>query len=103
MFQTFGKQKHRSKVTRTVWVQAKPGYAVGGLTGRAGLLLNGMALTFLRIDGAKLNPDACPEKAENAVRHGACEAASRETTQRPQSGMKTGKVDPFAITPAECN
>jgi hypothetical protein len=57
LFQTFGAAKRRSKVTRTVWVTAKPGYAVGGLTGRAGLLLNGMAVTFMRLDGGKLNPD----------------------------------------------
>src|SRR5262249_28856032 len=42
---------------RTVQVKARPGYAVGGLTGRAGLLLNGMSLTFMRINGSQLNPD----------------------------------------------
>ncbi len=46
----------RSDVTRTVQVKAKPGYAVGGLTARAGMFLNGLALRFQRLDGAQLDP-----------------------------------------------
>jgi hypothetical protein len=46
----------RSQVSRTVKVKAKPGYAVGGLTARQGLLLNGMSLRFERIDGNRLDP-----------------------------------------------
>jgi hypothetical protein len=57
LFQTVGAKKKRSKVTRTIWLRAKPGYAVAGITGRAGLLLNGLALTFQRLDGDKLNPN----------------------------------------------
>ncbi len=45
----------RSKVTRVVTVKAKPGYAVGRITGRAGLLLNGMSVTFMGINGARLD------------------------------------------------
>src|SRR5205814_4068777 len=46
LFMTCGKTSPRSKVTRTTWLQARPGYAVGGLTGRAGLFLNGLSLPF---------------------------------------------------------
>jgi hypothetical protein len=49
------KTDRSSKVTRTVTVQAKAGYAVGGITGRAPRFLNGVSLRFQRIDGTKLD------------------------------------------------
>jgi hypothetical protein len=56
LFQANAKTKGRSKVLRVVTVKANPGYAVGAITGRAGGSLNGMSVTFMRLDGDKLNP-----------------------------------------------
>src|SRR5215471_2150079 len=50
-----GKKVVKSKVTRTVQLRAKPGYAVGSLRLRSGLLINGLSVTFMRIDGALLD------------------------------------------------
>lgn len=52
-----GKHVTKSKVTRTVRVRARPGYAVGGVTLRTGLNINGLAVIFMRIDGTKLDPN----------------------------------------------
>ena len=46
----------KSKVLHTVHIQAKPGYAVGGLTLRSGLDINGLSLTYMKIDGQALDP-----------------------------------------------
>lgn len=40
-----------------VSLQARPGYAVGGIVGRSGDRLDGVKLIFMRIDGNRLNPD----------------------------------------------
>src|SRR5262249_34250807 len=52
-----GKQVVKSKVTRTVSVRARPGYAVGALTLRPELNINGLAVIFMRIDGTALDPN----------------------------------------------
>ncbi|MBN9121575.1 MAG: hypothetical protein J0I06_20910, partial [Planctomycetes bacterium] len=41
---------------RTVVVKAKPGYAVATVTVRAGLGLDGLSVTFMKVDGAQLDP-----------------------------------------------
>jgi hypothetical protein len=46
----------KTRVLRTVRLQAPPGYAVGAVTIRTGLNINGLALTFLKIDGLRLDP-----------------------------------------------
>ncbi len=46
----------RSKVLRTLRVQAPPEYAVGAVTLRTGLLINGFSLNYMKIDGQKLDP-----------------------------------------------
>jgi hypothetical protein len=45
----------KPKLTRVVRVKAKPGYAVGGLTVRSGLLMDGLSVTFNRIKGQGLD------------------------------------------------
>ena len=37
-------------------IMARPGYAVGGLNLRAGLILDAFQLVFMRVEGGKLNP-----------------------------------------------
>lgn len=49
----FGSQ---DTVARRVTLKARPGYAVGGVTLRTGLYLNGLSLTFLWIEGDSLDP-----------------------------------------------
>jgi hypothetical protein len=49
------KPRVRTNMTRTVKVRARPGYAVGGIYLRTGLIINGMAVTFMRIDGRNLD------------------------------------------------
>jgi hypothetical protein len=51
-----GKKPLKSKVHRTVRVLARPEYAVGAVTVRSGLLINGLAVTFMRINGQNLDP-----------------------------------------------
>ena len=46
----------KTKVLRTVASAAQPGYAVGGVTLRSGLLINGLSLTFMRMKDGKLDP-----------------------------------------------
>ena len=46
----------KTRVLRTVHVQARPGYAVGGVTVRSGLNINGLSVTFMKIDGQTLDP-----------------------------------------------
>jgi hypothetical protein len=52
-----GKKTHKTKVLRTVKLRARPGYAVGSVTMRTGLNINGLTVTFMRIEGNTLNPD----------------------------------------------
>jgi hypothetical protein len=47
----------KSKVIRTVSLRARPGYAVGAITVRSGLNINGFSLTYMRINGKVLDPD----------------------------------------------
>jgi hypothetical protein len=46
----------KTRVTRKVRVLADPGYAVGGVTLRTGLNIDGMSVTFMRIKGRTLDP-----------------------------------------------
>jgi hypothetical protein len=46
----------KTLVLRTVRVRARPGYAVGGITLRTGLNINGLSFTFMRIKGRELDP-----------------------------------------------
>jgi hypothetical protein len=46
----------KTRVIRRVRVLADPGYAVGGITFRNGLNLDGMSVTFMRIKGRTLDP-----------------------------------------------
>jgi hypothetical protein len=52
-----GKNGPKSKVTRTVTVQARPGYAVGEIAIDSGLNIDGLAVTFMRIRGTALDPE----------------------------------------------
>jgi hypothetical protein len=49
-------QRHGSPGGNEVRVLARPGYAVGGLRIRSGLVLNALQLVFGRLQGNKLNP-----------------------------------------------
>jgi S1-C subfamily serine protease len=42
--------------TRQLTVKAKAGYAVAGITGKAGLTMDGFSVTFMRIKGEALDP-----------------------------------------------
>jgi hypothetical protein len=46
----------KTKVLRAVRVEAPPGYAVGGMTIRSGLNINGLCLVYMRIHGKRLDP-----------------------------------------------
>jgi hypothetical protein len=46
----------KTRVVRRVRVLADPGYAVGGVTLRTGLNIDGMSVTFMRIKGKALDP-----------------------------------------------
>jgi hypothetical protein len=47
----------KSRVTNTIHVRAKDGYAVGAVTLRTGITIDGMRLTFMRINGRTLDPN----------------------------------------------
>src|SRR5579871_475623 len=51
-----GNKTVKTKVLRTVQLRAKPGYAVGGVTMRTGLNIDGLSLTYMRIVGTQLDP-----------------------------------------------
>jgi hypothetical protein len=53
--QLLGK-RHGAKHGKVYLLEAKDGYAVGGLTMRAGGLINGFSVTFMRIESGHLNP-----------------------------------------------
>jgi S1-C subfamily serine protease len=48
--------QHGSDLTRVTRLVAKPGYAVGAMTIKAGANADGLSLTFMRIKGDKLDP-----------------------------------------------
>jgi hypothetical protein len=50
------KKTTKTRVLRSVRVQAPPGYAVGGITLRTGLNINGLSLTYMKIQGDRLDP-----------------------------------------------
>jgi hypothetical protein len=45
----------KTKVLHTVHLRARPGYAVGGVTLRSGLNINGLSLTYMRMKGKALD------------------------------------------------
>jgi hypothetical protein len=51
-----GKNPPKNKVTRTVTVQARPGYAVGAVLLDTGLNIDAIAVNFMRIKGTSLDP-----------------------------------------------
>jgi hypothetical protein len=53
----FSSQRYGKNQKRDAVVTAKPGYAVGALTARTGLLVNGIKMHFMRVTGGKLNPN----------------------------------------------
>ncbi len=46
----------KTKVVKKVRIMAQPGYAVGAITLRTGLNINGLSVTFMRINGRTLGP-----------------------------------------------
>jgi hypothetical protein len=63
----------RTRVKRTLRVVAKPGYAVGGVTLRTGLNIDGMSITFMRINGRTLDPQRSYESEWIGGRGGSAE------------------------------
>jgi predicted Zn finger-like uncharacterized protein len=51
----YGKQRGKKR-ERVVKVIAKPGYAIGAITIKAGLLVDGLSVTFMKVKGMKLDP-----------------------------------------------
>jgi hypothetical protein len=51
-----GNKTIKTKVLRTVSLRANPGYAVGAMTMRTGLNIDGLSLTYMRIVGNQLDP-----------------------------------------------
>jgi S1-C subfamily serine protease len=49
-------KRYGTNFGRVVTVRAKPGYAVGAITAKAGLTMDGFSVTFMRITGAALDP-----------------------------------------------
>ncbi len=48
-------QQHGADTSHVTRVTAKPGYAVGGLTAKAAAVVNGFSVTFMKIDGDRLD------------------------------------------------
>jgi hypothetical protein len=69
-----GKKVVKTKVTHTVRLRARPGYAVGSLTLRSGLNINGLSVTFMRINGTALDPRQSYESEWVADRTGGSES-----------------------------
>ncbi len=69
-----GKPSLKSPVVRTAHLRARPGYAVGGVTVRSGLNINGLSVTFMRIDGRALDPQRSYTSAWVGDRTGGSEA-----------------------------
>lgn len=49
-------RKFGADFSKTVSMKAKPGYAVGAINVKAGLVVNGFSITFMRINGNVLDP-----------------------------------------------
>lgn len=49
-------EQHGAKLKNVVTIKAKEGYAVGGMTVRAGLMVNGLSFTFMRLKEGTLDP-----------------------------------------------
>jgi hypothetical protein len=81
-----GKRVIKSQVKRTVRVQAGAGYAVGGITVRSGLNINGLSLTYHRIKGDRLDASDSRESAWIGDRTGGSEA-SISTEGKPVVGI----------------
>jgi S1-C subfamily serine protease len=54
-------QQHGTDTSRVVRVKAKDGYAVGGITAKAGLTVDGLSVTFMRVKDGRLDPGDCYE------------------------------------------
>jgi hypothetical protein len=52
---TFGEQ-HGTDTSRVVKVIAKPGYAIGAITVKAGLTVDGLSITFMKVRDGRLDP-----------------------------------------------
>lgn len=50
-------RKFGTKFSKVTTVKAKPGYAVGAINVKAGLLVNGLEIKFMRIKGNALDPN----------------------------------------------
>jgi hypothetical protein len=50
-------RKFGTNFTKTVSVKARPGYAIGAIRVKAGLVVNGFSVTFMRIKGNTLDPN----------------------------------------------
>src|SRR5262245_2704783 len=70
-----GKKVVKTKVVRTVSLRARPGYAVGSITLRSGLNINGLSLTYMRINGRTLDPERACTSAWVGDRTGGSEAS----------------------------
>jgi hypothetical protein len=69
------KKTLKTQVRRTVHLRAKPGYAVGAMTLRSGLNINGLSLTYMRMRGKALDPNDSYESEWVADRTGGGEAS----------------------------
>jgi len=67
--ETFGQQWGKS-VTKTVRAVAKPGYAVGAITVRSGLVVDGLSLTFMKVVNGQLDPGSSYESEWIGGMHG---------------------------------
>lgn len=69
-----GKRIIKTKVVRTEKIRARPGYAVGAMTIRSGLNINGLCVMFMRITGTTLDPNQSYESDWIGDRTGGSEA-----------------------------
>jgi len=92
--QALGKQ-HGTKPRKVIKVKAKDGYAVGSITVRSGLLVNGFSVTFMRVKDGKLDPDDAYESDWIGDRTG-----GSETTLKGNGTPVTGIVGKASNT--EC-
>lgn len=92
-----GGKVRKTKVLRTLRIQAPAGYAVGGMTVRSGLNINGLALTFLRIDGKSLDPKQARSSVWVGDRTGGSEK-SVDGTGAPIVGIFGSQDDDHAMS-----
>ena len=82
----------KTKVLRTVHLRASPGYAVGGVTLRSGLNINGLSVTFMRIHDRRLDTNHSMRATGSATapaavrRTWAATAPRRRHLRRPGRG-----------------